>query len=65
MSEEEIKKELEVVSKFVTASPDEVARVYALYRLLFKDKTSLCTKCPAVIRRVFKKVKDYYIQTNK
>tara|TARA_R110000751_G_scaffold66745_2_gene136239 strand:- start:554 stop:751 length:198 start_codon:yes stop_codon:yes gene_type:complete len=65
MTEEEINNELEVVSKFVTASPDEITRMYALYRLLFKDKTSLCTKCPAVIKKVFKRLKDYYIQTKK
>jgi len=58
----ELQKELEEVCSWKSVSSEKVLRLYDLNKKIFKDNFNHCTKCPAAIRNVFKKVKIYYEQ---
>ena len=58
----ELQKELEEVCSWKSVSGEKVLRLYDLNKKIFKDNFNHCTKCPAAIRNVFKKVKIYYEQ---
>ena len=57
-----LQKELEEVCSWKSVSSEKVLRLYDLNKKIFKDNFNHCTKCPAAIRNVFKKVKIYYEQ---
>ena len=61
----ELQKELEEVCSWKSVSSEKVLRLYDLNKKIFKDNFNHCTKCPAAIRNVFKKVKIYYEQNKK
>jgi hypothetical protein len=58
----ELQKELEEVCGWKSVSGEKVLRLYDLNKKIFNDNFNHCTKCPAAIRNVFKKVKIYYEQ---
>ena len=58
----ELQKELEEVCSWKSVSGEKVLRLYDLNKKIFNDNFKHCTKCPAAIRNVFKKVKIYYEQ---
>jgi len=58
----ELQKELEEVCSWKSVSGEKVLRLYDLNKKIFNDNFNHCTKCPAAIRNVFKKVKIYYEQ---
>ena len=58
----ELQKELEEVCSWKSVSSEKVLRLYDLNKKIFNDNFNHCTKCPAAIRNVFKKVKIYYEQ---
>ena len=58
----ELQKELEEVCSWKSVSSEKVLRLYDLNKKIFNDNFKHCTKCPAAIRNVFKKVKIYYEQ---
>ena len=58
----ELQKELEEVCSWKAVSGEKVLRLYDLNKKIFNDNFKHCTKCPAAIRNVFKKVKIYYEQ---
>ena len=59
-----MKEELEEIIKWTSVSGSKVNQLYIMYRKIQpNDKQRYCTKCPAVIRNIFNKVKNYYIQT--
>ena len=55
-----MKTRLEEVVNLSIASPEEVQKMFTLYRELFNNKTSLCASCPGNIRMVQKNLKQYY-----
>ena len=57
-----LQKELEEVCSWKSVSGEKVLRLYDLNKKIFNDNFNHCTKCPAAIRNVFKKVKIYYEQ---
>ena len=54
-----LQKELDEVCSWSSVSGDKVLRLYALNKKIFNDEFNYCGKCPAVIRNVFRKVKNY------
>ena len=58
----ELQKELEEVCSWKSVSSEKVLRLYDLNKKIFNDNFKHCTKCPAAIRNVFKKVKMHYEQ---
>lgn len=58
----ELQKELEEVCSWKAVSSEKVLRLYDLNKKIFNDNFKHCTKCPAAIRNVFKKVKIYHEQ---
>ena len=55
----ELQKELDEVCSWSSVSGDKVLRLYALNKKIFNDEFNYCHRCPAVIRNVFRKVKNY------
>ena len=51
-------KEITVIVKWTRVT--DINRMYRLYREIYKDTGFLCTKCSAVVRKVHKKVVEYY-----
>ena len=41
------------------ATPDLIAEIFDMYRLLIDKNISTCTNCPAQIRSVFNSLKSY------
>jgi hypothetical protein len=58
----ELQKELEEVCSWKAVSGEKVLRLYDLNKKIFNDNFKHCTKCPAAIRNVFKKIKIYHEQ---
>jgi len=55
-----MKEELEKIMKWKSVSSGQINELYKVYYDLYDDKRNHCKKCPAVIRRIFDKVKKYY-----
>jgi len=55
-----MKTRLKEVVDLSIASPEEVQKMFTLYRELFNSTTSLCASCPGNIRMVQKNLKQYY-----
>ena len=59
-AEYRIKNRLEKVINLSIASPEEVQKMFNLYRELFNNTASLCASCPDNIRMVQRNLKQYY-----
>jgi DNA polymerase III alpha subunit len=55
-----MKTRLKEVVYLSIASPEEVQKMFALYRELFNNTASLCASCPDNIRMVQRNLKQYY-----
>jgi len=55
-----MKTRLKEVVYLSIASPEEVQKMFTLYRELFNDTASLCASCPDNVRMVQKNLKQYY-----
>jgi hypothetical protein len=55
-----MKTRLKEVVYLSIASPEEVQKMFNLYRELFNNTASLCASCPDNIRMVQRNLKQYY-----
>ena len=60
MNKEQIKIELERLSKMKTANQTDKERILKTYRAIWGDDIYLCLKCPATIRTAYNKLMQYY-----
>jgi len=52
--------ELKEIVTWTSMSNDRIKRLYDVYKIISKSNQNYCSKCPSVIRSIFKKVKRYY-----
>jgi len=57
---DELEIELKEIVTWTTISKDRITRLYDAYSIISKSNQKHCSKCPSVIRGIFKKVKRYY-----
>ena len=61
--EDKIKIRLEAVKDLTKATPQQIQKIFILYRELMNPKFVGCSTCTASVKQAFTNIKQYY-QTN-